>query len=359
MNIKIPLNILFHHPGTNPMNDQNSQRNSKWIEPREWFYSSLPPAFPFPTLNVNEISGNTNFIRDLHPFGAEYYQKLIPAFSSFFLPSTQFSDYTSLFLRDGAINLIDFIIQYEKELKDISTSFFVHRKLAPLIPSDLQDSFFFYDYSYSPLKEIPKKRLIISGSFFNEQLTESFVIQQLQKIKANLDKDTTIETFFSTGNATQNTKSIYQTYKAIESELGPITNHLEWKQVYYQRFLPESFVDSYYFELNPHLYYSDSFVTHYFLKKGAQPLMPSEKTKESFSLPLSPWHSFKLWDKLPETSGHFDKLKPHWEILKMLRQNKDERPFLGVPSLKYPWNSDFCLYLQEMLTEEKILETDK
>lgn len=338
------------------MNQHKPTQDSEWIEPREWFYSHLPAPFPFPSLRPEETSANANFIRNLHPFTAEYYQKLIPIFSSFITEKTEMNTYDSLFLRDGIIGLLQFILKNQNIIKNSPTRFLIHQSLAPFLPTELIDSFSFYSLHSTPLKKTEKKRLLLAGTFFNEHLNKPYIERVLSKLRTQVPTNCSIDIYFSTGNSGQNPKQIIDTFKTIEKILGPIERQLEWKQVYFQRFLPESFTDCYFFELNPKFYYADSFVSHYFLKKGAELLKLSPQTQADFVLELSPWHSFQLWDKLPEAGTKFEFIKEHWSILNVLQNNKDERPVLGLPPLTYPWNSDFALYLQEMFTEEALIE---
>lgn len=331
--------------------------DQEWVEPLDWFFSPLPAPFPYPSLALENQDSAAQFHRALYPFSADYYQKLIPLFLCLLKNNDQFEGYDSLFLRDGAVGLLHFIQTKKELIQKSSCRFFVHYKLKSLIPSNLLQAFSFYDFYSDPPNAKPPKKLLISGTFFNEQIDLMFVEKQLSDLAlqvGNLPIEE-IDLLFTSGASDSFPKDFISIFKYIENRFNAKSQICHWKDFAQQRFIPESLSQYYYLELNSQVFYSDSFVQHYALKKGAKLLtIPADLPKEDFRLPLSPYHGLKLWENLPESK--FSLAESDQKIIDLLLKSPQVQTSyvtLAPPSL--PWNHDFSNFVQSLVLKDYIL----
>lgn len=330
-----------------------------WVEPLDWFFSPLPCPFPYPSLAIDSQEVSSHFHRALYPFSADYYHKLIPLFSCSLTSEQQLEGRDSLFLRDGAIGLLHFLNTQQELIQKSSCRFFVHHKLKSIIPTNLRQAFSYYDYYSSPPKNVKPERLLIGGTFFNGQLDESFVKKQVSLILKTVTSTSIqgIDLLLTSGTSDSLPKEVIAVIKYLEKEFKVDSQICHWKDLAQQRFIPEALNKHFYFELNPQFFYSDSFVFHYALKKGASLLYQTKhKTQEDFRLPLSPYHGLRLWEEGEDSQYiiHDNDQK----ILNMLLQEKNQQTtYVTLAPPTFPWNNSFSEFVQAMIQKENWLSS--
>lgn len=325
-----------------------------WVEPLDWFFSPLPCPFPYPSLAIDSQEVSSHFHRALYPFSADYYHKLIPLFACSLTSEQQLEGRDSLFLRDGAVGLLHFINTQKELIQKSSCRFFVHYKLKSLIPTNLRQAFSYYDYYSSPPKTVKPERLLISGSFLNQQLDEEFVEKQISIIAKAVTSISLkgIDLLLTSGTSDSLPKEFIAVVKRLENELKVNSQVCHWKDLAQQRFIPEALHNHFYFELNPQVFYSDSFVFHYALKKGASLLYhAAHETPEDFRIPLSPYHGLRLWEE-GEISPYVIKENDQKIIHLLLKEKTQQTTYVTLAPPVFPWNSSFSDFVQAMILKE-------
>ena len=130
----------------------------------------------------------------IHPLFNDFYHSFYQTYSSHLLDDFLFSgDNSTIFLKDGILLLHHLLIKILNNKNSIHNNFAIPKYLAPLIPQDLKDFFYFYQYE-TPLvhsSSIKSKALIYIPPFqyhFNLQL----IIKQITQLSDNLNDLTII-----------------------------------------------------------------------------------------------------------------------------------------------------------------------
>ncbi len=253
------------------------------------------------------------------PYSDNYYSILNPLFSKVYLELIEKGQqYPLVLLRDGALDLIEFVSQYS-DPSVFDQKFIIHQSLSYALPELWLKNVMLFDYFYRPKHlfrlEIPRKRLIVSTIVNNAYIEPARAKEYFLKLNdfATANK---LEVFLHLPirenhyftNIYKDQNAAFDLSLMAFDIFGTDTKIISDKALK----SASDYRDSFY-ALIPmdRICLSDNYIEHYLLTNGAAPWSSFKEIKGAYEVSLSSQHGVMLFDALDEhfKSSQFSRIK--------------------------------------------------
>ena len=256
----------------------------KNLHPTSWFTTTLPPQFGEKNPNENKL---LQWIKDIT---CPYYSKLCPIFSCQISSPVQINKYEVVLLRDGFVPLMWFF-KNNPTPNNFSCYFLVDYDFRDFIPLSWAKQIHFYrTQNTTPIKT--PSRLLITGLLSDSYLSQDYLEHMVRLVRSNTKLAPEILVLYSHDPFYLNETQSYHALVYSISQFGPMKKSWSVEDIKGHR----DFSDYYLLDLNEKLLYSDSYIVHKLLKKGAQ-LLPNickVPRAQGHTVSLSPNHSMHI-----------------------------------------------------------------
>lgn len=253
------------------------------------------------------------------PYSDNYFSVLNPLFSKVYLELIEKGQqYPLVLLRDGALDLFDFICQYP-DPSVFDQKFIIHHKLSSVLPEAWLKNVMLFDYFHRPKKifrlELPRRRLIVSTIVNNAYIESSqakdfFISLNKFAIKNDLEifLHLPIRENLYFDNIYKNQNAAFDLSLMAFDIFGTDTKIISDKTLK----STSDFRDSFYALIpSNQLCISDNYIEHYLLTNGAAPWASFREIKGAYEVSLSNQHGVILFDAVDEhfKTSLFSKIK--------------------------------------------------
>jgi hypothetical protein len=263
------------------------------------------------------------FIKDIYPFGSDYYHELNPFFLVNILRPIFLDFCKTITVRDGKVTFAAYMAQNVQFLKNSKTQFFIHPSLTYLIPPQHLKQFQGWRIKQDKIFDIRScQHLLIAGLGNKNGIGSIQEFESKIKLISELPKNAKIEIFIPIRKNPLIDKW-EDDYLPFEISIL-LKKHAQDRALSFidaeDFFDKQSFEDIHLIELfQDNLLISDSFLSHYVVSKGgiAQSFEEQINEKVIYELDLSLHHKIQIIN-LPKVKSFFNeilfykKLNPHY-----------------------------------------------
>ncbi len=230
-----------------------------------------------------------------HPMTERYYFEGNPLFTFELQSPLEMECYPIVMLRDGALGILDFFINYPRPWSDLKTMFLIPERFESLVPKFWKDHVAIYKVQSRELEKSSSTQLILFGnsscdSYYFTSLEESLnglsqeALENLDVRCLFLQRDSKLKNQPDGNDYIEKLKIIFQ---KTSLDLKITTN-------FYPDFDQMREGDFYYYNLDrDSIFISDNYLEHFFMARKGRDIAQSNSrnlAKEVLKYSLSPYH---------------------------------------------------------------------